>query len=283
MKTIDTLVADIKEVLTTSKGYNSEIRDFIANNVSESLDKQFGGFGDNDKPRLRFSSMGTPCERKLWYSVNRSDSREPISSSLKLRFTYGDLIESLVLGLAKAAGHRVEGLQASVAIDGVRGSTDAIIDGMLIDVKSATDRSMQKFRDGGLRSDDSFGYISQLSSYLFALQDDPLLEVKDKAGFLVVDKSFGKIELHIYDLSEDMKGKLEEVKHKKRIVKQKEPPARAFEPVPDGKSGNTKLGLNCSYCDFRYSCWPNLRTFLYSNGPRYLVDVVREPNAWEVK
>lgn len=283
MKTIDTLVADIKHVLTTGEGYTSEIRDWISNDVAQSLDRQLGTSGRLSEPRLRFSGLGTPCDRRLWYTINRASEREPLPANTKFKFLYGDLIESLTLGLAKAAGHSVTGLQGSVEIAGVRGSRDAIIDGVLIDVKSANDRSMQKFRDNGLRDSDPFGYLSQLSSYLFASQSDPLLIEKNKAGFLVADKNFGHIELYMYDLSDLMENKLDEVEGKKELVKQAEPPERGFEPVADGKSGNMKLPTNCSYCDFKHTCWPEARTFLYSNGPRYLTKVEREPSAWEVK
>lgn len=283
MKTIDTLVADIKHVLTTGEGYTSEIRDWISNDVAQSLDRQLGTSGRLSEPRLRFSGLGTPCDRRLWYTINRASEREPLPANTKFKFLYGDLIESLTLGLAKAAGHSVTGLQGSVEIAGIRGSRDAIIDGVLIDVKSANDRSMQKFRDNGLRDSDPFGYLSQLSSYLFASQSDPLLIEKNKAGFLVADKNFGHIELYMYDLSDLMENKLEEVEGKKKLVKQAEPPERGFEPVADGKSGNMKLPTNCSYCDFKHTCWPEARTFLYSNGPRYLTRVVNEPKTWEVK
>jgi hypothetical protein len=283
MKTIDTLVADMKHVLTTGEGYTSEIRDWVAGDIAKSLDRQLGSSEGLSKPRLRMSGLGTPCDRRLWYTINRPSDREPLPANTKFKFLYGDLIESLTLGLAKAAGHSVTGLQGSVEIAGIRGSRDAIIDGVLIDVKSANDRSMQKFRDNGLRDGDPFGYLSQLSSYLFASQDDDLLTEKNKAGFLVVDKNFGHIELHIYDLSDLMENKLQEVENKKQLVKAKKPPPKAFDPVPDGKSGNMKLATNCSYCDFKYTCWPEARTFLYSNGPRYLTKVEREPSAWEVK
>jgi hypothetical protein len=283
MKTIDTLVADMKHVLTTGEGYTSEIRDWVAGDIAKSLDRQLGSSEGLSKPRLRMSGLGTPCDRRLWYTINRPSDREPLPANTKFKFLYGDLIESLTLGLAKAAGHSVTGLQGSVEIAGIRGSRDAIIDGVLIDVKSANDRSMQKFRDNGLRDGDPFGYLSQLSSYLFASQDDDLLTEKNKAGFLVVDKNFGHIELHIYDLSDLMENKLQEVENKKQLVKAKKPPPKAFDPVPDGKSGNMKLATNCSYCDFKHTCWPEARTFLYSNGPRYLTKVEREPSAWEVK
>jgi len=62
------------------------------------------------------------------------------------------------------------------------------------------------------------------------------------------------------------------------VVNEVEPPERAYEPVPHNKSGNTKLGTQCSYCDFKKHCWPQARKFLYSNGPIWMVDVVKEPS-----
>jgi len=35
-------------------------------------------------------------------------------------------------------------------------------------------------------------------------------------------------------------------------------------------------------CDFKYTCWPDVRTFLYSGKPRFLTKVVREPKVPEV-
>ena len=57
-------------------------------------------------------------------------------------------------------------------------------------------------------------------------------------------------------------------------------PNRAFSDVPDGKSGNMKLGTQCSYCEFKKVCWPDLKTYIYSSGPRYLTKVVREPKVF---
>ena len=74
----------------------------------------------------------------------------------------------------------------------------------------------------------------------------------------------------------------------KEVVAHDEPPARCHEAVPDGKSGNRKLGINCSYCSHKARCWADindgqgLRTFIYSTGPRYLTDVVKLPKVHEV-
>jgi hypothetical protein len=38
-----------------------------------------------------------------------------------------------------------------------------------------------------------------------------------------------------------------------------------------------KLDTGCSYCPHKFNCWPDLKTYYYSTGPRYLTKVVREP------
>jgi hypothetical protein len=75
---------------------------------------------------------------------------------------------------------------------------------------------------------------------------------------------------------------VERIKAIKNIVKLSKPPKRCYEPVPDGKSGNMKLPVGCSYCAYKYECWDGLRTFIYANGPRYLVEVENLPNVIEV-
>jgi len=58
--------------------------------------------------------------------------------------------------------------------------------------------------------------------------------------------------------------------------------------VPEGKSGNMKLGVNCSYCPHKVTCWDDanngdgLRLFLYSNGPMWLTEVQKEPKVQEI-
>lgn len=277
-----TLKEDIYKVLNErhSGDFTEEIAQFVGQNVTESLLRQFGP-NNRDSGRLRLSSIGTQCERKLWYSVNQPTEAAPLEPHVVNKFIFGDLTESYILGLVMAAGHIVSGLQDPVDVCGIRGHRDCIIDGMLFDVKSASSRSMDKFRGNGLRRDDPFGYLSQLSSYLYGSQSDPAVTHKTKAGFLAFDKQFGQIEVDIYDLTEDLEFKEQEVNRKVRITKG-EIPDRPFEPVPDGKSGNTKLPTICSYCDYKHTCWPDLRTFAYSSGPRFLTTVVKTPEVPEV-
>lgn len=278
-----TLKEDIYKVLNErdSGDFTEEIAKFVSQDITESLLRQFGP-NDRGGGRLRLSSLGTQCERKLWYSVNRPTEAEPLQPHVVNKFIFGDLTESYLLGLVMASGHHVTGLQDAVDVCGIRGHRDCVIDGMLFDVKSASSRSMDKFRANGLRRDDPFGYLSQLSSYLYGSQSDPLVTYKTKAGFLAFDKQFGQIEVDIYDLSEDLEFKEQEVNRKVRIAKSDDIPDRPFEPVPDGKSGNMKLPTPCGYCDYKHTCWPDLRTFIYSSGPRYLTTVVKTPEVPEV-
>ena len=79
------------------------------------------------------------------------------------------------------------------------------------------------------------------------------------------------------------------IEHLKEVIELPEPPARCYAPVPEGKSGNMKLGMNCSYCAHKFECWKDandgkgLRTFIYYGGPVYLTHTEREPQVPEVK
>ncbi len=225
------------------------------------------------------SNLGTPCDRKLWYSVRRPDAGERLGGPATLKFLYGDIIERLIIGLAKIAGHRVEGEQSELDIDGVKGHRDAVIDGHLVDVKSATTHSFNKFREHKLTTDDPFGYLTQIGAYLHASQTDPLVTEKSKASFLAVDKQLGHLCLDTYNKSDTDYSKL--VSAKRDILALDTPPPRGYSDRPEGKSGNRKLGIECSYCPFKHECWPGLRTFNYSSGPTFLTKVEREPKVDE--
>lgn len=279
MKTIDTLVRDIESTIFGLNGWDKALGDFMANNISDMAEQRFG---KPQEPRgyLSLSALGTQCERKLWYKINRTDKTEPLTASTLLKFFYGDMIEELVLALVAASGHTVTGMQDRMDVHGIKGHRDAVIDGMTVDVKSASPFAFEKFKSGNLRNDDPFGYISQLSSYVYAAKDDPKVTNKTHGAFLVIDKVNGSICLDTYDFTEEMKNKEQEVAHLKQMVAQEEEPPRAFEPVPQSPKnpdGNKKLPMACSYCDFKKECYPKLRKFIYSNKPVFLTEVVKKP------
>ena len=283
MKTIDTLVEDILRVVDTGGGWDATITSFLSTKLSDTIHTRLSPKEEERKPTLRMSNIGTPCHRKLWYSINLPLSSEPLRPETKLKFLYGDILEDLLLSLAKAAGHSVEGQQDVLEIKGIKGRRDAVIDGVTVDVKSTSSASFKKFRDHNLREDDPFGYIGQLSSYVYAAKDDPLVTDKTKGAFLAIDKQNGTICLDVYDFTEEFKTKEVFVESARAMVSAPYPPSREYDDEPEGKSGNRKLGLNCSYCDFKNECWPGLRTFIYAGGrPTFLTKVVSLPRVPEV-
>lgn len=281
MKDIKTLVEDMNEVIKGNGGWNGTIGSMLGTNIALTANQRFS---KPQEPRsyLSLSSIGTPCKRKLWYKINEPTKAEPLQANALLKFFFGDMIEELVLAIVKAAGHDVKGEQDRLDVHGIKGHRDCVIDGMTVDVKSASPFAFKKFKDGNLRDDDPFGYISQLSSYVYAGQDDPLVTNKTQGAFLVIDKVNGHICLDIYDFDEELKTKEEEMLAAKELVKGEIPEDR-IPPVPQSKtSPNTKLDISCSYCEFNKVCWPEARVFLYNTGPLYLVDVVNEPRVFEL-
>lgn len=199
-----------------------------------------------------------------------------MSGKTYLKFLYGDIIEAFVLFLAKEAGHEVTHEQHEVEVNGVKGHIDAIIDGVVTDVKSASPFGFQKFKNQDVIGNDPFGYIPQISGYA------NVLTPKQGAAFVAFDKVSG--ELCISPVSASVVSDFQpepRIEHQKKVI-EGDIPERCYEDIPDGKSGNRRLGTECSYCGFRDKCWPGVRTFIYSNGPRYLTHVERTPDVYEV-
>lgn len=276
---IETLVSDIYELVDKGGEISDELVSSFATDLAEIVrsrmkERESGTY-------LRPSNLGEDCDRKLWYSIRHPDIAEPLSPETKLKFLIGDIHEAVLLFLAEAAGHSVEGKQTSLEIDGVIGSRDAVINGVTVDVKSASSRSFDKFVDGLKPDTDAFGYIKQLNFYLKAADNDPTVTDHDRAAFLASDKTLGKITLDIHKRGDIDFGKL--IEDKRAMLASDKLPRRGYGSVPFGKSGNQALGTKCKYCAFKHSCWPGLRTFVYSYGPEFLTEVVNEPRVFEVR
>lgn len=278
MPKIETLTDDIYRLFTEEHTFDEGNVEAFGQRLSQIIHERVGR--TRSLPSLRMSNLGTRCLRKLWYEINKPEAGEELTGDTRLKFLYGDILEELLLFLAKEAGHEVTGEQDTLSINGVDGHRDAVIDGVLVDVKSASSYSYKKFADGTLAQDDAFGYIDQINAYLAASQGDPLVRDKKRAAFLAVDKTLGKMTV----MSTPANGvnydkKITEIRH---VLSQPDPPARFYSDEPMGQSGNKKLGVACSYCAFKNECWPSLQTFGYSTGPVYLTKIAKEPRVERV-
>lgn len=275
-KSLDTLVEDVYALFDPNHGHepNEDNLNEFAENIKEILRQRLAAREPINNP-LRFSSLGRP-DRQLWYMAKGAPS-EDLSAKTYFKFLYGDVIEQLVLFLVKEAGHKVERQQEEIEVNGVLGHIDAIIDGVVVDVKSASPFAYKKFKNQEVVEDDPFGYVHQLSGYSHVLTEGKA------AAWLAFDKVHG--DLCVSPLSSSIikdHEPVQRIEHLKEVISKEEPPERCYEDEPDGASGNRKLGVGCSYCAFKHTCWPGLRAFAYSNGPRFLTKVVKEPNVIEI-
>lgn len=278
MKTLNTLPQDIYALFNPNSNHvpsEENLEDF-ANQFKEVLRTRLAGREEHGDP-LRFSSMGKP-DRQIWYMAQGDKvKKEKMDDKTLFKFLYGDVMELVILFLAKEAGHTVERAQEEIEVDGVKGHIDAIIDGVVVDVKTASPFGYKKFATNSVTEDDPFGYVQQLAGY------SSVLNPGNAAAWVAFDKVGGG--LCVSELSQSIISEFdpaERIAHLKEVVASPDAPDRCYDAVPDGKSGNMKLGTACSYCAFKEECWPNHRTFIYSTGPRFLTQVVKTPNVPEL-
>ena len=171
----------------------------------------------------------------------------------------GDIVEAVFKGLLKGAGVKYEEPE-NVTLDlgdtKIAGTYDLVLDGAVDDVKSASGWSYDnKFVDyETLREGDAFGYVSQLVGYAKAAK-------KKIGGWWVVNKANGAFKY----VSASNANEEEEMRKIKATVETVNANkfARCFEPIEEtfrGKpTGNKILGVNCSFCSYKESCWDNLQ------------------------
>jgi hypothetical protein len=284
-KTIHTLVNDIYRLMETKEAEDSvdveeEIEKF-GENMKSLMRTEFGRTRIRDSRTLRLSNIGRD-DRVLWNVVNGTE-KEAIQPATYIKFMYGHLIEEMLLFLTRMAGHSVTDEQKVCEVEGIKGHMDCKIDGVVIDVKSASSYGFKKFKDGTLAMDDAFGYVDQIKAYAHACGETEF-------GWLAMDKANGHLAVLKYDLEDTqapiykyIKGDIRErIRHVKKLVGLSEPETFCSDSLPDGKSGNIKLGIKCSYCQYKKHCYPEVRKFAYSYGPKFLIKVENEPKVMEV-
>lgn len=280
MKTLDTLPQDIYQLFDPDADHvvSEENLDTFSKNLREVLKSRLAKQNTEGRNPLRFSALGKR-DRQLWMEGHPDPANppEPMTPKTYIKFLYGAIIEELMLFLIKEAGHTVEDEQREVEVDGVKGHIDCKVDGVLVDIKSASSFGYAKFKNNKVLEDDPFGYVAQLSGY------SNVLTPGQDAAWIANDKESGAI--CVSPLSSaviDHYKPEDRIKELKEVLASDTPPPVCNEPIPDGKSGNMKLATQCSYCAHKFRCFPSIRTFIYSTGPRYLTTVARVPDVYEV-
>lgn len=287
MANIDTLVQDVYDVVTgvSPKGEAMERTKYFQDLADAYASLIVPRNKERTPNTLYFSEIGQPCKRKLWYKINHKSAHvEELQAHTRIKFGYGHMLEALVLQLARDAGHTVEMEQEKVEWKHssgwrVSGRIDAVIDGVLVDVKSVSKLGKKKFEDGLV--DDPFGYKQQLNGYAVVLKNP-------SSGFLTIEKELGHINYYP-TAGYNTKAWDTTVELAVAAVTHPTAPDRVYDGVPQSKtSKNLRLPTMCSYCEYKHECWQDanggdgLRGFAYAGKIEWLTEVVDTPRVPEI-
>ena len=280
-KNLSTLVEDIYNTISDLNSGNQEISEACLESLSVGVSNAVKGWAtpkENKQFTLRMSNVGKPA-RQLYYN-NKYNNSNDLDSPTLIKFLYGHILEEVLIFLVKLAGHTVTDEQKEVILNDVKGHIDCKIDGEVVDIKTASSFAFKKFKNGTLREDDPFGYLSQLAGYETA-------EGTSNGGFLVINKESG--ELTLYRPEDLDKPNVKVLINKiKDIFKFDELPERCYNLTPSGTKGNMKLPRGCVYCHFKTECHSDanggkgLRLFKYAKGIEYLTRVNYLPKVEEI-
>jgi hypothetical protein len=294
MKEIKDLIPDIYALLAHGEHkVNTENLDECLGAIRSAIIEAIETPQDlHPEAKLRLSKTGTGL-RKTWFEHNTvkepGNGPDPMKVGPNLmRFLTGHITEAVLILMAKETGHTVEHAQAEVELEGVPGHCDAVIDGHMTDIKTASQFSYDKFRTGDITSgNDPFGYVAQLSAYRRALLNNGVV-LKPTSYFWAYNKSNSEMVLTpLYDSQVvDAAGM---IKDQKAAVNFPTPPKELCYPEEEvGKSGNMSIGKNCAFCAFKFECFKDanegkgLRAFKYAKGPVYLSKVIETPKVEEI-
>lgn len=231
----------------------------ICNDMKDAMHRQFGSGKGSESFKMRMSNVGRPtCQ--LWFQKNQPEKAVPKPTTFIINMLIGDIVEAVFKGLLKEAGVKYKNSErVKLNLDektSVSGEYDLVIDGAVDDIKSASQWSYNNKFDSyeSLKTGDAFGYVAQLAGYAKAIG-------KKAGGWWVVNKANGQFK---YTPASGMNVDEEVNKIKQTIdVVDKNEFRRCFEPEIEtfrGKTtGNKILNKNCTFCDFRFACWPTLR------------------------
>ena len=245
-----------KESVKLDKGLVEEFGEACKNALLKQFEDQ-----RRNKFEPRMSNIGRPLCQLQMEAKGVKGEGQPYN--VKVRNTFGDIIESLAIFIMKSAGVNIKNEQKKVKYkfngNQIEGKQDVEIDEKIWDIKSASPYSFEKKfgEEGGFLEvvkEDSFGYASQ--GFLYGESQN-----KKFGGWIAINKSTGEwtvcetpamIEPHKTEALKKAKDNLKALKDKVPFKKQYDDIAETFRGKP---TGNRVLGFVCSYCPYKLPCW----------------------------
>ena len=217
--------------------------------------------GRRDKFEPRMSNIGRPLCQLQMEAKGIKGEGQPYN--VKMRNTFGDMIEALAILVMKSAGVDIKNEQKRVTYkfngDKIEGRQDVEIDEKIWDIKSASPYSFEKKfgESGGFNEvirEDSFGYVPQ--GFLYGESQS-----KEFGGWIVINKSTGEWTVceTPQSVEEHKKTALALAKKNYKELKENKPFKRCYTDVVETfrskPTGNKVLGFVCSYCPYKLPCW----------------------------
>ncbi|BCV05480.1 MAG: hypothetical protein CM15mV108_200 [uncultured marine virus] len=214
-----------------------------------------------DKFEVRMSNIGRPLCQLQMEAKGIKGEGQPYN--VKMRNTFGDIIEALAVFVMKSSGIKITNEQKKVNYkfngDNIEGRQDVEIDGKIWDIKSASPYSFEKkFGEAGgfneVVREDSFGYASQ--GFLYGESQD-----KDFGGWIAINKSTGEWTVCETPpaVDEHKKKALKSAEDNFIALKEGKPFKRCYDDIAETfrskPTGNRVLGFVCSYCPYKLPCW----------------------------
>ena len=214
-----------------------------------------------DKFEPRMSNIGRPLCQLQMEAKGVKGEGQPYN--VKMRNTFGDIIEALAILIMKSAGVDIKNEQKKVEYKfdkyKIEGRQDVEIDEKIWDIKSASPYSFdKKFGEAGgfseVAREDSFGYASQ--GFLYGESQD-----KDFGGWIAINKSTGEWTVcETPPAVDEHKNKaLKSAEDNFTALKEGKPFKRCYDDIAETfrskPTGNRVLGFVCSYCPYKLPCW----------------------------
>lgn len=262
------IVDRIYEYLNSEgKSFNALVLDEALSRFRNVLMRQLMQDREEKPGRLYVTRFSHPCARKGAYGYHAFEAEE-VRPRGKINFLVGDMVEIALASLGRLAGCDLQ-TPPKVILDingtQVTGYGDDLLqeggEGYLVEYKKVTSYALRRFQRNGV--EDAWGYASQIHCYLKGLS-------LDKAILLAAAPETGA--LHEQVLFFDEVAWLAARNRASQILASRPErlPMRAI-PTVVTKNGREKLGLQCSYCNYRQHCWPEAKMELVRGRPVWYV------------